>query len=200
VSHGLKDGKELQRIRENPAKFLALLDDPEAKGDPVILPDGSVVRRLPGFRRWLWDGAFCGSIGFRWQPGTPELPPHVLGHIGYAVVPWKRGRGYASRGLALLLAEIGPIGLPFVDLITDPQNIASQAVISPMAGSWSNGSGSRKPTAPRKRCAFASRWDPTRRHDDIDARGAPQRSCRAKNASSPHNSFGSHGHDRVASG
>jgi predicted acetyltransferase len=129
VSHGLKDGKELQRIRENPAKFLALLDDPEAKGDPVILPDGSVVRRLPGFRRWLWDGAFCGSIGFRWQPGTPELPPHVLGHIGYAVVPWKRGRGYASRGLALLLAEIGPIGLPFVDLITDPQNIASQAVI-----------------------------------------------------------------------
>jgi predicted acetyltransferase len=53
----------------------------------------------------------------------------VLGHIGYAIVPWKRGRGYANRGLALLLAEIGPIGLPFVDLITDPQNIASQAVI-----------------------------------------------------------------------
>src|SRR5690349_4868981 len=46
--------EELQ-IRENPAKFLALLDDPEARGDPVILPDGSVVRRLPGFRRWLWE-------------------------------------------------------------------------------------------------------------------------------------------------
>jgi hypothetical protein len=45
--------EELRRIRDNPARFVALLDDPEAKGDPVILPDGSVVPRLPGFRRWL---------------------------------------------------------------------------------------------------------------------------------------------------
>jgi predicted acetyltransferase len=53
----------------------------------------------------------------------------VLGHIGYAVVPWKRGRGYGKRALALLLAEIGGIGLPFVDLTTDPENLASHAVI-----------------------------------------------------------------------
>ena len=53
----------------------------------------------------MWDGEFCGSIGFRWQPGTSTLPPYVLGHIGYAVVPWKRGRGYATQALALLLPE-----------------------------------------------------------------------------------------------
>jgi predicted acetyltransferase len=121
--------EELRSIRDNPARFVALLDDPEAKGDPVILPDGSVAPRLPGFRRWLWDGTFCGSIGFGWQPGTVDLPPHVLGHIGYAVVPWKRGRGYTKQALALLLPEIGATGLRFVDLITDPGNIASQAVI-----------------------------------------------------------------------
>jgi predicted acetyltransferase len=52
----------------------------------VALPDGTMVPRLPGFWRWLWDGEFCGSIQFRWQPGTPDLPPTCLGHIGYSVV------------------------------------------------------------------------------------------------------------------
>jgi predicted acetyltransferase len=74
--------EELERIKADPNLFVAQLDDPEAKGGPVPLPDGSVAPRLPGFRRWLWDEAFCGSISFRWQPGTSALPPHVLGHIG----------------------------------------------------------------------------------------------------------------------
>jgi predicted acetyltransferase len=121
--------EELQRIRGDPVKFIAQLDDPEAKGDPVSLPDGSVVPRLPGFRRWLWDGSFCGSIGFRWQPGTSQLPAHVLGHIGYAIVPWRRGRGYAKKALALLLPETREKGLSYVELIIDPENIPSQAVI-----------------------------------------------------------------------
>jgi predicted acetyltransferase len=53
----------------------------------------------------------------------------VLGYIGYAVVAWKRGRGYAQRALALLLPELRATGLPFVELITDPENTASQVVI-----------------------------------------------------------------------
>ncbi len=77
--------------------------DREAKGPPIVLPDGSSAARLPGFRLWLWDTEFCGSIGLRWQPDTSELPPHVLGHIGYAVVPWKEGRGYAKLALKLML-------------------------------------------------------------------------------------------------
>ena len=72
--------EELQKIETDPAAFVAALDDPQAKGGPIRLPDGSTVARLPGFRRWMWDGAFCGSISLRWQPGTSELPPHVLGH------------------------------------------------------------------------------------------------------------------------
>ncbi len=108
--------------------------DPQAKGGPIKLPDGSNVPRLPGFRRWMWDGAFCGSIGLRWQPGTSELPPHVLGHIGYAVVPWKRGRGYAKRALALMLIEARGTGLTFVHVTAHPDNVASLAVIRANGG------------------------------------------------------------------
>jgi len=126
--------EELQKIATDPAAFVAALDDPHATGGPIKLPDGSTAPRLPGFRRWMWDGAFCGSIGFRWQPGTSELPPHVLGHIGYAVVPWKRGRGYAKRALALMVVEARGVGLTFVYVTANPDNAASQAVIRANGG------------------------------------------------------------------
>jgi hypothetical protein len=68
-------GEEILEIAQDPARFIAQrADDREAKGGPVKMPDGSTVERLPGFNRWLWDSEFCGSIGFRWQPGTAELP------------------------------------------------------------------------------------------------------------------------------
>ena len=126
--------EELEQIEADPASFLALLDDKDAKGPPVKMPDGSVVPRLPGFRRWMWDGGFAGSIGFRWQHGTVELPPYCLGHIGYAVVPWKQRRGYASAALLSLLDEARAMDLPYVEITTDPDNLASQKVILAAGG------------------------------------------------------------------
>jgi predicted acetyltransferase len=126
--------EELLRIQADAAAFVNSMEDREAKGPPVTLPDGSVVNRIPGFRRWLWDGEFCGSIGLRWQPGTTELPPHCLGHIGYAVVPWKQGQGYAKSALGQLLPEAKAVGLPFVEITTDLDNTASQRVILANAG------------------------------------------------------------------
>lgn len=126
--------EELARIAADADAFLASLEDREAKGGPITLPDGSIARRIPGFRRWLWDGEFCGAIGFRWQPGTTELPPHCLGHIGYSVVPWKQGRGYATMALLQLLPEARQLGLPHVEITTDPENVASQRVIEKAGG------------------------------------------------------------------
>lgn len=120
---------ELPKIAADPVAFVASLDDREGKGKPITQPDGSTVPRLPGYRRWLWDGEFCGHIGFRWQPGTSALPPYVLGHIGYGVVPSKRGRGYATRALALMLPEARKEGLVHVELTTDTDNLPSQKVI-----------------------------------------------------------------------
>lgn len=124
--------------------FLASLHDPEARGAPIALPDGSTVPRLPAFTRWIWDGAFCGAIHFRWQNGTEALPPHVLGHIGYTLVPWKRRQGHATRALALLLPEARALGLRHVELTTDAENAASQKVITANGGVLAAQSGEGK--------------------------------------------------------
>src|SRR5438309_6739820 len=126
--------EDLERIARDPERFLAERVDREGKAPPVVLPDGSTVTRLPGYHRWMWDGEFCGMIGFRWQPGTSELPPHVLGHIGFSVVPWKRRRGYATRALQLLLPDAKAEGLAYVELTTDETNTASRRVIEANGG------------------------------------------------------------------
>jgi len=125
---------ERQRIADDSERFLALMDDREALGGPVTFPDGSTGARIPGVRRWLWDGEFCGYLGLRWVPGTLELPPYCLGHIGYAVVPWKRRRGYATQALRQALPLAAAEGLPAVTITTDPDNLASQRVIEANGG------------------------------------------------------------------
>ena len=127
-------GEQLARITEDPVRFLSEQDDREAKGPPITVPGGRTVPRLPGFVRWMWDDEFCGTIGFRWQPGTTDLPAHCLGHIGYSVVPWKRRRGYATRALHLILSEARREGLAYVELVSDADNIASQRVIEANGG------------------------------------------------------------------
>jgi len=125
---------ELARIAEDPGRFVSEQIDREATGPPITLPDGSTVARLPGYSLWMWDGEFCGSIGFRWQPGTTELPSYCLGHVGYSVVPWKRRRGYATRALQLLLPYARAEGLPYIELTTDADNLASRRVIEANGG------------------------------------------------------------------
>ena len=126
--------EELEKIEADPKSFVDSLDDREARGLPVKMPDGSVVPRLPGFVRWMWDGEFAGAIEFRWQHGTTELPPYCLGHIGYSVVPWRQRRGYATAALLSMLEEARLMGMPYVEITTDPDNLPSQKVILAAGG------------------------------------------------------------------
>jgi predicted acetyltransferase len=126
--------EQIKAIEADPAAFIGRQEDLEAKGPPVTLPDASTVPRLPGFTRWVWDEEFCGSISFRWQPGTSALPERCLGHVGYAVVPWKRGRGHATFAVRQLLPEIEKFGLAYIEITTDPDNVPSQKVITACGG------------------------------------------------------------------
>src|SRR5215207_1535834 len=121
--------EELAAIKGNPDAYFAEIVNLEGSGPGVKLPDGSFVPRLPGFRKWMWDGEFCGSVSLRWQAGTEALPPYCLGHVGYAVVPWKQRRGYATVALRELLADAAAEGLRYVEITTEPENTASRRVI-----------------------------------------------------------------------
>ena len=113
--------EQLASIGRFPQAFLASLTDREARGGAVKLPDGSQVPRLPGYVLWMWDGEFCGSLSVRWVHGTEALPPYCLGHIGYGVVPWKRGLGYARSALAQALPQLAPDGVT----LSPPRDVAA---------------------------------------------------------------------------
>ncbi|MEM9232281.1 MAG: GNAT family N-acetyltransferase [Pseudomonadota bacterium] len=126
--------EELHAISLDPVGFNASLDDPDARVGDIQLQDGNFVKRLPSFRRWIWHDRFCGSIELRWQHGTNVLPPTCLGHIGYAVVPWRRRESLATAALSALLPDARRTGLTFVDLTSDPGNRASIRVIEKNGG------------------------------------------------------------------
>jgi predicted acetyltransferase len=123
--------EELASLRQDPAAFVENL---QRQGGTIDLGDGRVVEKLPFRLFWIWDGAFCGAINLRFQRGREELPAHVSGHIGYAVVPCKRGRGYAKRALALLLPIARAEGLARVLASCDEDNLASRRVITANGG------------------------------------------------------------------
>jgi predicted acetyltransferase len=133
--------EQLAAIAADPDAFLSGLNQ---RGGKIRLHDGSEVARLPDMIRWIIatdrpERPFVGSINLRWQEdesGKPvtELPPHVLGHVGYTILPQHAGRGYASAALTAVLVEARSIGLPFLKITCDVANAASRRIIEKAGG------------------------------------------------------------------
>lgn len=126
----------VERIQADPAKFLRWLWNPGGEGPPVTLSDGREVPRLAHIRHWIFDGEYCGDLNLRWHPGTSELPEYCDGHVGYAVVPWKRRRGIATAALRKLAAVAPAYGLQWLDIAMDANNAASRRVAEGAGAVW----------------------------------------------------------------
>ena len=111
---------------------LRSLNDPEI---PVRLPDGGFARKVPGMHFWLAVGdMFIGTVNCRYA-----LSPYLRrrgGHVGYAVRPGLRGRGFATRGLALALAHMRGRGFERVLLTCRPDNTPSRRAIERAGACW----------------------------------------------------------------
>ncbi|CAH2604968.1 GNAT family N-acetyltransferase [Rhodovastum atsumiense] len=141
--------RTLRMVRRSPATFLQRCRGRDIRvmrlgqGNLLALPPllERMLRQPP--RRsfmlrtchfWLWDGEFCGVCSLRWRPDDQDLPAELMGHLGYAIVPWKRRRRYASRALGMLLQLARQEGLSSVSAVCDTHNAGSIGVIAANGG------------------------------------------------------------------
>lgn len=93
-------------------------------------PRPGLVRQMS---YWLTEGSeILGHL--RLRPRLNARLRMIGGNIGYDVPPAQRGRGYATRMLALGLRESAREGLDLALLTTDAGNVASMIVIERNGG------------------------------------------------------------------
>lgn len=106
--------------------YLALLDA-FSRGED--LPEGWVqTTRLAA----IVDGEIVGYISIRHR--LNDTLARYGGHIGYAIVPSHRGRGYATAALREALPIARSLGIDEVLVTCDVDNVASARVIEKCGG------------------------------------------------------------------
>lgn len=102
--------------------------------DPSVM-EGLPSSRLPAVSGWgYWGQQFIGVAQCRWQDGTHELPGHVLGHIGYSIVPAFRGRGFGRLMARWVCAQARERGMDYIVLACLRDNVASARIATSLGG------------------------------------------------------------------
>ncbi len=124
-AEGMPQVRQEMTREEFPAYVQRLHDNTLGKN----LPEGYV----PSAEFWMIDAeGFAGRIvlGLAYHPS----PDRVGNHVGYAVRPSKRRRGYATQALADLLDEARKLGISRLMPICGVDNVASRKVIERNGG------------------------------------------------------------------
>ncbi len=133
ASHRSQDIKKLS-IEELEADFTTFVEKKRSHERGENLPDGGV----PVTEYWLVDeGDYFGRISIRHR--LNEHLEKFIGHIGYDIRPSQRGKGFATKMLALALIEAKKLGIDRVLVTCDSTNIASRRVIERNDGVLENG-------------------------------------------------------------
>ena len=148
--------EELSRIEADAAAFLASMEDREAKGPPLTLPDGSTAKRVPGFKRWLWTANSAAASGCGGNQVLRRYRPIVWG-----ISAMRSCRGGSTAGMQ---------SQRYASYFRKPRQSACRTWRSPlirttsrhsvsskrMEASSSSTSSNRSSSAASLACAFAS--------------------------------------------
>lgn len=119
---------ELEALRADRAGYLnRLLTFPAPA-------EGATPTEPVNLALWISDGAFAGKADLRLVPATGAVPDGVPGHVGYSIVPWKQGRGYATAALRAVMELARAKGLKDLQILCNVENTASRLVIERVGG------------------------------------------------------------------
>ena len=89
--------EQLANIAADPVRFVAEQVDRDAKGSPVILPDGSAVPRLPGYSHGFGMGNSAEQLVFAGNQELRTCRRIVWGHMA---TRWSHGSDGKDTQLA----------------------------------------------------------------------------------------------------
>ena len=110
--------------------FAAFVRELEEEKEGIGLPPGVVPQITYALVRD--GGTVLGE--FRFRPTVPASYFSDSGHIGYNIRPSERRKGYATRGLALLLDKARGLGLETLMLPVVGENLGSVRAIEKNGG------------------------------------------------------------------